>query len=344
MTQLGYDSSITVTDGSPAGVGNAAAAAVVNYRHKDGSNQLGDLGGSGAYTDYTGYVAVNFPDTLTNPFRWQPVRAADGTVQKFLSPHWGRVTPFALKSASQFRLGPPGLAGTWVHDQRLRETIRFAAELDDRGKMDAEFWDDGAGSVTPPGHWNQLVQDISVRDKHTLDDDIKMFFLVNIAEMDAAIAVWDTKITYDAIRPQSAIRYWYQGVKIPGWGPPGRTLQMVDGANWIPWIPTAPHAEYPSGHSAFSSAAAEVMKRFTGSDTYVKSLTFKKGTSKYDPNNSPAADTTLSWNTFSEVADDAGFSRRLGGIHFEEADFRSRGLGRQVGVAVWEKYLQLLGQ
>jgi hypothetical protein len=78
MSSLGYDPSDTSTDTStPAGIGNVAAAAVLAFRHHDGSNQLGDLH-PGAYSDYTGYVPVNDPDHIFNPNRWQPLRASDG--------------------------------------------------------------------------------------------------------------------------------------------------------------------------------------------------------------------------------------------------------------------------
>ena len=76
------------------------------FRHADGSNQLGNLA-PGAYADYTGYVPVNTPDDVIDILRWQPLRltntAGVTTVQKFLTPQWGRVKPFALASGSVFR-------------------------------------------------------------------------------------------------------------------------------------------------------------------------------------------------------------------------------------------------
>ena len=54
MADLGY-----VVDGSDtstaAMVGAAAAQAVLDYRHHDGANQLGDRNGGAPYSDYTGY-------------------------------------------------------------------------------------------------------------------------------------------------------------------------------------------------------------------------------------------------------------------------------------------------
>jgi hypothetical protein len=343
MKTLGYDPALRSGNPmTPEGVGTFAATAVVTSRHEDGSNQLGDLGSTVPYSDYTGYTSVNFPESLVDVNHWQPLRAANGTVQKFLSPQWGRVVPFALKSGDQFRPGPPPQAGSWLYDQRMRDVVRLNTELDDRSKVSAEFWNDPPGSVTPPGHWNEFAQDVSARDSHTLDDDVKMFFALNNAEMDASIAIWEAKRYYDAIRPVSAVRYWYAGTTLQGWAGAGKGITSIDGANWTSWIPTPAHPEYPSGHSGFSSAAAQILRAFTGSDTYNKTLTFKAGSSAIDPGASPKAETALTWATFSEVGDDAGFSRRAGGIHYDEADYRSRTIGRQVANVVWEKYQKLL--
>lgn len=100
LRALGYDPANSTTDpATPAGVGNTVAAALLAFRHNDGSNQLGNLA-PGAYADYTGYRPVNTPDVLTNPSRWQPLRLPTGVEQRFSVPHWGLVTPFALRSGS----------------------------------------------------------------------------------------------------------------------------------------------------------------------------------------------------------------------------------------------------
>ncbi|MFZ0321615.1 MAG: DUF6851 domain-containing protein [Candidatus Sulfotelmatobacter sp.] len=61
MKQLGYDPNDNSTDiETPAGIGNVACAAVLEYRHHDRSNQLGDLA-QGPYSDWTGYAPINTP-------------------------------------------------------------------------------------------------------------------------------------------------------------------------------------------------------------------------------------------------------------------------------------------
>ena len=97
--------------------------------------------------------------------------------------------------------------------------------------------------------------------------------------------------------------------------------------------------EYLSGHSTFSAASAEVLKAFTGSDAFGNSVVVPAGSSRIEPRQTPAQSVVLSWPTFSDAADQAGLSRRYGGIHFERGDLAGRAVGRQVGARVWEKSL-----
>ena len=71
------------------------------------------------------------------------------------------------------------------------------ANLTSEQKGLVEFMRDGPKSVQQAGHWFIFAQNVSVRDKHTLDDDVKMYFLVEMVAMDAFIAAWDAK---DALR------------------------------------------------------------------------------------------------------------------------------------------------
>jgi len=72
MTNLGYDPKEESSDQTtPSEIGLLAADTVLEYRHHDGANQLGDLH-PGAYSDYTEYVTVNTPDLIRDPDHWQP--------------------------------------------------------------------------------------------------------------------------------------------------------------------------------------------------------------------------------------------------------------------------------
>ncbi len=347
MTNLGYDPSNTSTNTSTAaGIGNVAAKALLDFRHNDGSNQLGNESASGIpYSDYTGYTPVNTPDIINDVDRWQPLRVPDGkggfVEQKFLTPQWGLVTPFALKSGSQFR---PPAPKTLESDpegfkKEAQEVLDLSANLTDKQKAIAEYWADGPSSELPPGHWNLFAQFVSQRDRHTLDEDVKMFFVLDNALFDASIATWDAKRAYDSARPISAIHGLFNGQKVLAWGGPNQGTQLINGEDWQPYqevtVVTPPFPEYTSGHSAFSAVGAEILKRFTGSDFLGASVTQKAGTFRLE--SGPATDITLSWDTFSDAADEAGMSRRYGGIHSADGDLEGRKLGRLVAGLAWDK-------
>jgi hypothetical protein len=340
LNDLGFDSSNVSADFiTPSGIGNLCAQMLLGYRHGDGSNQLGDRH-PGAYSDYTGYTPINTVDELNDPSRWQPL-LVNGVPQTWILPQWGLVRPFALTSSAQFRAfleqyGPAQYPYGSYHTQTVA-VVHFSAELDDFTKTVAEYWADGPGSITPPGHWNRFAQQISRRDDHTLDDDVKMFLILGNTLMDASIAVWDCKRATDSIRPVSAIRFLFRHGRIRAWAGPGRGTEEIEGRAFQSYIPTPPFASYISGHSTFSASAAEVLKRFTNSDYFGESFTKLPGTSDIEPGITPAVSITLSWETFSEAADQAGISRRYGGIHFEADDILGRVVGRRVAEVVWDK-------
>lgn len=348
MHTFGCDPADASTDKTrPAGIGNVAAQAVIDFRHHDGSNQLGDLSASHVpYSDYTGYMPVNPPDQVIDPNHWQPLIVPDGNggfaTQSYIAPHWGNVIPFALTSGSQLRaLNAPARYGSVEYEQQARDLVTLSANLTDRQKVIVEHWADGPGSVLPPGHWVQFCGWVAARDNLGLDDEMKLFFALSNAVFDAGISCWDTKRAYDYVRPITAIRYLFKGQKILAWGGKYQGTREIDGSFWRPYqfetVLTPAFPEFPSGHSTYSAAAAEILKRFTGSDAFGASYTMPAGQSRGEPGQVPATDVTLTWDTFTQAADEAGMSRRYGGIHFAAGDYTARIMGRQVGALVWEK-------
>ncbi len=118
MTDLGYDPDNETTDTTtPAGIGNVMATALLNVRHEDGSNQLGDdaAGTTGVpYSDTSGYASPNPVGDPVFMELWTPenvpIDAEPGEelrTQQFLTPHWGNVASFALSSGDEFRPEAP---------------------------------------------------------------------------------------------------------------------------------------------------------------------------------------------------------------------------------------------
>jgi hypothetical protein len=219
----------------------------------------------------------------------------------------------------------------------------FSANLTDGQKSIVEYWADGPNTELPPGHWALFAQKVSHDHGYGIDDDVKMFFALSNAMLDASIAVWDCKRAFDYVRPITAIRFLMTGKQIRAWGGPFKGTQTIDGAQWQAYQtgvqPTPAFPEFSSGHSAFSAAGAEVLRSYTGSDVFGGSVTIKAGSSGVEPGTVPAADITLSWPTFTDAANQAGMSRRYGGIHFREGDLQSRAMGKLIGAQAWAKAL-----
>ncbi len=353
MKQLGYDPNDNSTDiETPTGIGNVACAAVLEYRHHDKSNQLGDLA-QGPYSDWTGYSPVNTPSPVparavpSDPNRWQPLSYINATgdliTQRFVGAQWSQVTPFALTSGDEFRslisgFGPTTY-GSKEYKEQAEELVTISAGLTDKQKMIAEYWNDGPNTEQPPGHWALFALWISERDHHTLDDDVKMLFVLSNAMFDAGIAAWDAKRAYDSVRPITAIPFLFRGKTIRAWGGPSKGTVEMDGSQWIPYqaatFPTPPFPDYVSGHSTYSAAAAEILALWTGNDHFGDTVTLPAGSSKIEPGVTPVHAVTLHWDTFTEAANEAGTSRRYGGIHFRGADLAGRLLGRVVASQAW---------
>jgi hypothetical protein len=245
----------------------------------------------------------------TDPGDWQPT--APNT--KALLPHWGTVKPFALTSGTQFRGdGPPALSSTdyaaefyQVKELGSKTSLSRTAEQTEIAK----FWADGAGTYTPPGHWNQIAGEIAAARNLSLVDQAHLFALLNIALADAGIAAWDAKYHYDFWRPVTAIR---QGNN------DGNIFTIAD-PSWEPLLETPPFPEYVSGHSTYSGAADAILTAILGKDV------------KFQAGSWGLPGVARSFNSFTQAAEEAGMSRIYGGIHFHSANVEGLATGRSVG-------------
>ncbi len=348
---------------TPAGVGNLAAAAVIEYRRVDGANQHGDEVGSNGkpYSDYTFYEPRNPPDEVREPDRWQQIPFDDGkggTVYLgFLTAHWYRVKPFALERSDQFRPGPFPKVGSEQLEKEVDECIAFNCGLSIDQKAIVEFMRDGPRSTGQSGHWLRFAEDVSRRDEHDLDRDVKLFFAVGNVVFDAFIACWEAKRYYDSSRPWTLVRHLYKGKEIEGYLGPCKGVAKIPAEKWHPYSPstfvTPPFPGYPSGHSTASGAAAKMLELFTGSDRY-EAVALRTAGELTEPGCGPAqmvaregvpsvyvpetCEVQLALPTFTATAEMAGISRVMGGYHIQADNVAGLELGRKVATYTWPKY------
>ena len=344
MAGLNLDPTNTTTDTTtPAGVGNAASAANLTIRHADGSNQLGDLN-PGAYSDYTSYTPKNDTTALNDPSLWQPLLQPNGQPQVFTTPQWGSVKTFAIGTSAQRKHlfpKPPAANPNKSYLKESQEILDLSAGLTDQTKTQAAYWVDKSGTVTPPGHWFTFAQFVSRRDHHTLDDDVKLFFALGNAELDASVQVWDIKRKFDSVRPITSIRFLFKGKDVKAWGGPGKGTQTIAGETFQTYIPTPPFAEYISGHSTFSAVGAEVLTLFTKSPKFGYTVDIPASFVSIELN-VPAAPLQFHWDKYLDAANDAGMSRRYGAIHYKDGDLEGRKLGKKIGMLAFKKAAQYI--
>ncbi|PKA97678.1 PAP2 superfamily protein [Flavobacteriaceae bacterium MAR_2009_75] len=355
MLDLGLDPENESLDPStPEGIGNLAAKAVIEARKNDGSNQYGKVSGSNGtpYFDYTNYAPINTADENTDINRWQPKYFSDGKGGQYapscLTPYWQLVKPITLESADQFRPGPPPMVGSKQLKEEVKEVIELQANLTDEDKALVEFMRDGPQSVQQAGHWLKFAQDVSRRDNHTLDQDVKMYFLTEITAMDAFIASWDSKMFYDYARPYALVHDYYKDKTIKAWGGPGKGVVEMKGQEWRPYSPDVflcpPFPSYTSGHSTISGACAEVLRLFTGDDYFGGEVELTPGSMTELDEKHFGKPVTLKFPTFTETANMAGISRVMGGYHIQADNIAGLKLGRDVASAAWNFYKIHLGE
>jgi hypothetical protein len=344
MKTLGFDPAATLAADDPGQLGRDAAKRLLDYRHADGSNQLGNLA-SGAYADYTGYQPANTVTILNDPTRWQPLKFSNGKAPGFIAPQWGSVKPFALSSGSELRLtvALPQF-GTKAYKDQADVVLNYTANLTDQQKVIAEYWANGPKSETPPGQWHKIAAYISKRDLFDLDTDLKLFFMLSNTVMDASISCWECKRHYDSERPITALRTLYAGQQIKGLISAQDGIGLMPGELWHPYqlstFSTPPFAEFVSGHSTFSSASAEILRRYTGADTYGESTQIAANSMTHQAS-TPKQALSLKWDTFTAAAQEAGLSRLYGGIHFEAGNEVGQSMGGKVAAKVWDKAFRL---
>jgi len=181
-----------------------------------------------------------------------------------LAPLFGKVKMWNVPTVEEVRPGPPPAPGSPQFNADVEELKRYANNMTAKERSIANFWNDGLNTYTPPGHWNRFAKETAVKYRLSPIRTARIFAYMNMAIVDAGISCWDAKYYYHYPRP----------------------IQVVPGFKTILGTPNFP--AYTSGHSTFSSAAAEVLSHFFPADAA----------------------------RFKEKAEEAAMSRIYGGIHY----------------------------
>ena len=293
------------------------------------------------------------PATFADPSKWTPL-VVQGRTQKYLTYTWNNVISTGLDATAEAAIKSAALAYYPATDaereEEVDEVVTITAGLTDRQKMIAEFWAGGPGTVSPPGmcmwFWKTTVQSSSFAE----DEVVYSCLELGIHLFEISRLIWGLKKDKMQARPVQEIRRLYRGQNLIGYdGLP------VLGESWMPYqetnFVTPPFADFPSGHSAFSQVFALVMtkwfsanlptKTITSTDVHLLSptleaqahpfgsFTMQARTSQIQIGVVPTAPVTLSWTTWQEMADEAGISRKYGGIHCTSAHTSSQAAAQE---------------
>jgi hypothetical protein len=217
--------------------------------------------------------------------------------------------PWVMTSAAQFRPPPPPAltSETWTRDVNeireiggLKSTAR-TAEQTSIGK----FW-----FLTGARTYNPIVQQVASAKHMDLLDCARLHALASMAGMDAYIAVFDAKYTYNFWRPVTAIRNAYLS---------GNAGTPRD-ASWLPLGETPMHPEYPCAHCITSAAIAAVLRETVGDN--VGELTLLSPT---------APGVTRRWTRLSDYSDEVSNARIWAGFHYRFSTEVGKDMGRKIG-------------
>src|SRR5262245_7162418 len=282
-------------------IGRAAAAAILAARANDGSD--------------TPLLDFNYPQG-TNPGEY---RFTPGFPFAF-APGWGNVTPFVLTHSGQF---PP------IRPYEM-ETRKYALDFEEVKALG------GDGVTTPsartPDHtqialfwiessplqWNRIARTVSATMNLNPWENARLFGLLNMAMADGYVSSFNAKYRYNYWRPITAIR---------NADTDGNPDTLADPL-WTSLVPAPPIPDHDSAHSVEGGAAAQVLAEFFGDDIEFSacSLTLPAGS-----NCAEATPVSRHYSSFSQAADENGFSRILVGFHFRNAVEEGIRHGRRIG-------------
>lgn len=229
-------------------------------------------------------------------------------------PQFGSVTPFLLKSISQYvAKGRPELSST-----------QFARDLDEIKRLGGRRSIERTAEQTAKAvYWtgneilqlNAVARAVSQAKKLSMPENARLFALVHMAAADALIVSFRIKYMENAWRPITAIHA-------------GNGATAPD-PNWESLLITPPHPEFPAAHCMTTGAVAQVLRDLTGSDEVKAAYVYP-----------PGLGMMRSYTSLTQLEKEVEDARVFAGIHFRSTDEASTELGRKVGTDAVAQFLR----
>jgi hypothetical protein len=255
-----------------------------------------------------GYDTTDPFTPAPGPGVWEPTPPAFAPM---LEPQFQNVTPFALRDRTQFLPdSPPALTSRRYtgdyNEVKLVGQDSSPTRTPEQTQI-AHFW-----AEPSPSGWSRVGNLVSARYRYDLHRTARLQALLSMAMTDGFIVGWYQKRHFAFWRPVTAIR------KGDTDGNPGTQPDR----SWLSLRPTPPLPDYPSTHSLLGGAAAEILRRLTGTDGVPFCMTSTTST---------PPQTERCWDSLTQAELENAESRVLAGFHFRFAIEAGVNVGRKVG-------------
>ena len=259
---------------------------------------------------------TDMPDTyrpLTRPGVWVPTTPP-------ITEQYARAKPWVLKSADQFRPGPPPELSSPLYARDYDETkslggAKSTARTAEQTAL-VRFWP----TLRLALGWQAAARQLAVARELPLDECARFFALLNMASANSFITDWDAKFTYNVWRPVTAIRNGDQD---------GNDATDRD-ATWTPLVPTPMHPEYPSQAAISAGVMMGVMEALFGQNPALP-ITIA------DPTD---AKQTRTLSGIAQMAEEHNNVRVWGGIHFRNSLVVATEMGRKIAAYMVENAIK----
>ena len=261
--------------------GTEVAQAVLAWRANDGFNAT--------YPAFRGGTAVG---------QWRPTPPALASMS---AQGLAFTLPFVVAGPEQFRPGSPRSFSTTTYIEDFNAVKALgrttgSTRTEDQTAL-APFWE-GNASV----HWNQAANQIARANHLSMSQNNRLFALLNLAMADTAVTTWSAKRYYGAIDTEVTWRPVTAIVLADTDGIPETTPDL----DWMSFVTTPAHPEYPAGHPSQNGAAATVLLSYFD-DAQTFTLTTRLSGVDLPPR---------SYISISEARTDGNNARVWGGMHY----------------------------
>ena len=259
---------------------------------------------------------TSVPDTyrpITSPGVWVPTTPP-------LFAQYAKAKPWVLKSADQFRPGPPPPLSSALYARDYNETKNLGGAKSTARTPEqtaaVKFW---TQANLGPG-WQAAVRQLSTAKGLGLAENARLFALFNMGVANTFITDWDAKFAYNFWRPVTAIRNGDIDANDATERDPG----------WTPLNDTLMHPEYPSQAAIINGVAVGVLESVFGPKPAIPFTT----ADLFDPN------LKRQFNSIAEMDEEHRNVRVWGGIHFRNSLDVGYDMGKKIAAYLVDNSLK----